>query len=437
VSNTSFSARALLALLLCVGASCGDPPRKGPNVVLIVMDTTRADRCSFLGYGRETTPRLAEFAKDAVSFRDAWSPAGWTGPAHASLFTGLRPEHHGFHDGDRNFLGAEFPTLAEQFGKAGYATACFTNNDWVAPDFGLARGFQVYEPMFRRQGLTPPTARPTHDEAARWCEETAAAGRPFFLFVNDMEPHMPFDPPADVAARFVRGAPSADDVAEARLFQYPRSTAYSLRAEEIAPQKLALLSDLYDAEIATLDREIGALFDRLDKAGLLRSAVVVVTSDHGELLGEHHMIEHGHSLHRAARHVPLLIRSPGRFVGGRVVESVARLEDVPPTLLELCGLPVPPNLDGASLLADVGKRISRAVQGANASRRASLVARHPGVETTRFLAGATAVYDGRFELLTWTDGGVELYEVAKDPDETTDLAKSLPDEVERLRALSR
>src|SRR6185436_15693966 len=90
------------------------PPRRPPNVVLLVMDTTRADRCSFLGYGRRTTPRLEEFAKESVVFRDAWSPAGWSGPAHASLFTGLRPEHHGFHEDNRFFLSAAFPTLAER-----------------------------------------------------------------------------------------------------------------------------------------------------------------------------------------------------------------------------------------------------------------------------------------------------------------------------------
>jgi choline-sulfatase len=424
-----------LAIVIAAGARCRAPGSLPPNVVVIVMDTTRADRCSFLGYERPTTPRLCEFAKDAVAFADCWSPAGWTGPAHATLFTGLRPEHHGFHDGDRNFLGPEFPTLAEQFAKAGYATACFTNNDWVAPEFGLSRGFERFEPLFAREGRPYPTARETHELAAAWCEETAKGGRPLFVFVNDMEPHAPYAPPDDMATAFVRGAPTPGELADARLYQYPRTNAYSLGVEELSAKQLGLLSDLYDAEIATLDREIGALFDRLTKSGLLDAAVVAVTSDHGELLGEHHQIEHGHSLHRAARHVPLLVRKKGRFDGGRRVDSVVRLEDVPPKLLELCGIAVPAGLDGAPLDQDVGPRVARAVQGANPARRAALAAQHPGADTTRFLAGIRAVYDGRMELLTYTDGGAELYDVSKDPGETDDLAAGSPDEVKRLSGL--
>src|SRR5262245_38862994 len=133
---------ALLALLLA--AACGDhpaAPAQRPNVLLLVMDTTRADRCGFVGYGRPTTPRLDAFAKDAVVFKDAWSPCCWTAPSHASLFTGLRPEHHGLMDSVRPNLAEEATTLAERFRDAGWRTGCFSNSDWISRDFGLTQGF--------------------------------------------------------------------------------------------------------------------------------------------------------------------------------------------------------------------------------------------------------------------------------------------------------
>jgi len=431
--------RASTALLCAVAAGalaaggCGGRPR--PNVLVIVMDTTRADRCSFEGYARPTTPRLEEFAKDAVVFRDAWSPAGWTGPAHASLFTGLRPDHHGFHDGDRNFLAPGVPTLAESLQSAGYATGCFTNNDFVAPEFGLTRGFEEFVPMYARPQRVLPWARETHAVAADWAEMQARAGRPFFLFVNDMEPHLPYDPPADDAKRFLRDDPTPDEIAAGRAYDLPQALAYTLRAAELTPRRLGVLSDLYDAEIASLDREIGALLDRLRTSGLLDSTLVVVTADHGELFGEHHVLQHGHSLHRAARHVPLLVRYPKSFDGGRVVTSLVRLEDVPATILDVCGARVPERFDGVSLARDVARSPSIAVQGRDPSKKARFAAMVPGVDTTPLTIGVAAVYDGRFHFLAYTDGRRELYDLPRDPDETENLAEREPAEAARLAAL--
>jgi len=410
-------------------------PRQRPNVIVLVMDTTRADRCSFLGYDRPTTPNLAEFAKEAVSYRNAWAPGGWTGPTHASLFTGLRPDHHGFHDGARNYLDSGTPTLAARLSEDGWSTACFTNNAWIAPEFGLTRGFGRIEDLYRRENRPYPWAHQTHTLAADWAGAEARAGRPFFLFVNDMEPHLPYTPPPEEQARFLRTAPTPDELAEARSLYTDEATAYALGAREVSPRVLATMADLYDAEIATLDKEIGGFLARLRAEGLLDSSIVVIAGDHGEPLGEHHMIDHGHSLHRGVRHVPLMIRFPPEFDGGRVVESVVRLEDVTPTILELCGLPAPDDLDGVPLTRDLEGRISIAIQGAFPGRRAWIAESNPGADPTRYLLGLKAVFDGRYHLLTYSDGRREVFDDTADPGETNDLSTKEPDVLARLLAL--
>jgi arylsulfatase A-like enzyme len=146
-------------------------------------------------------------------------------------------------------------------------------------------------------------------------------------------------------------------------------------------------------------------------------------------------MEHGFSLHRAIRHVPLLVRLPGSFDAGRAVDSVVRLEDVMPTVLELCGVRAPSGLDGASLVGDVTGRVSRASQGENAEAKTRYEKMFPGVDVTHLAAGARAVYDGKFHWIASTDGREELYDVARDPDERENLAAGAPDVAAKMRAL--
>jgi arylsulfatase A-like enzyme len=429
---------ALVGLIAGGWIACApgaSPPR--PDVILIVMDTTRADRCSFLGYGRPTTPRLEEFAKDAVVFTEAWSPAGWTGPAHASLFTGLRAERHGFYTGNSLSLRTDVPTLAEILRAEGYATGCFTNNAMIGPNSGMHRAFERFEPFYEDDTRPYPWAVATHQVASGWAAEQSKARKPFFLFINDMEPHLKYTPTHEHEATFLRGEHAPAAIAEMRAWDFPHTIAYSAGAEDLTPAQLGVLSDLYDAEIATLDREIGALLDRLRALGLLDSAVVVILGDHGELLGEHHMAAHGFSMHRAARHIPLLVRAPERFVGGRREDALVRLEDVFPTILELCGVAAPAGIDGVTLTRDLEGRVSRAMQGPDEEMKARLESMVPGANASRLTAGIEAVFDGRWHLIAYGDGRRELYDLDADPGETKDLAGTHPDEVKRLTALLR
>ena len=427
---------AVLAAIAVV--SCAPAPAAArPNVVMIIMDTTRADRCSFDGYARPTTPSLDAFARDAVNFRQAWSPAGWTAPAHASLFTGLRPEHHGLLAGSAPFLDVVHPTLAERLWNRGYATACFTNNANVSPEAGLTRGFERADLLYLDESRPYPWAKATHQAALAWALEQGKRGKPFFLFVNDMEPHMPYTPPPADEAAFLRERPAAATLADARAFDNPRPLAYCAGVENLDDAYLRTLSDLYDGEVATLDREIGSLLDGLRGAGLLERTMVVIAGDHGEMLGEHHMVAHLFSLHRAVRRVPLIVRWPGGEGSGRVVDSVVRLEDVLPTVLEACDVAVPDGLDGATLTRGLEGRIARAIQGDATVSLPAMDRSLPGVDLRPMIVRTDAVFDGRWHLIARADGRTELYDVAADPEESRNLAGEQPAEVARLRELIR
>jgi arylsulfatase A-like enzyme len=429
----------LLALLFCAGCGgCGDHDAKSPttpNVLLVVMDTTRADRCSFEGYARPTTPRLDAFAKDAVVFKDAWAPADWTAPSHASLFTGLRPEHHGVMDANRMFLPDDIPTVATMLRGAGWRTGCFSNNEYISPDYGLSQGFETIVPLYREQGRKYPWAPDTHRRALDWAYAAAADKKPFFLFVNDMEPHLPYTPPEDVAKRFLPADATDAELEDARAFEFPSSIGHILGKVTISSRKFALMSDLYDAEIASLDDAVGALLDGLKTHGLLDKTIVVVCGDHGENIGEHGMIGHFQSLHRTILRVPLLVRFPGAFDGGRTVDDVVRLEDVQPTLLELCGVRAPADLDGKSLCRDLPGRVARANQGSQASTIPRILTFFPGVDPKLFARSFESVYDGRLHLIQHSAGGEELYDVAADPSETKDLAPANGPDLQKMRTL--
>jgi arylsulfatase A-like enzyme len=431
---------ALLAVAGCGGCGgCGDsapkPPAERPNVLLLVMDTTRADRCSFEGYARPTTPRLDAFAKDAVVFKDAWAPAGWTAPSHASLFTGLRPEHHGVMDAVKIWLSDEVPTIASMFHFNGWRTGCFSNNEYISPEYGLSQGFETAVPLFRDQSRRYPWAIDTHQRALDWALSAAADKKPFFLFVNDMEAHLPYTPPADAQKRFLPADATDAEVADARAVEFPKSIGLLLGRETIPPRKFALLSDLYDAEIASLDDAVGTLLDGLASHGLLDKTIVVVCADHGENIGEHGMLGHFQSLHRTILRVPLLVRFPGKFDGGRRVADVVRLEDVPPTLLELCGLRVPGDFDGKSLLSDLPGRVARANQGSQSGTIPKITTFFPGADAKLFDRSIDSVYDGRFHLIRYSTGDEEFYDVAADPGETKNLAPEDGPDLHKMRKL--
>ncbi len=435
---TSLRALPLAAALL---AACGDgsrsdddaPPRR-PDVILIVLDTLRADRCGFAGAAQSATPRLDAFARECTTYRDAWTPAGWTGPAHASLFTGLRPEHHGFLMDRRESLAAGAVTLAELLRDAGYRTACLSANPVISDEFGLTQGFEPTPrlPAGANQPLPPATA--AYTPALRFAELAHAADQPYFLFVNAIDPHLTYDPPDDYVARVAGDAPEGD-VRAARAWDTWSALDDLVGIARVAPAVGRLLPRLYTGEVAWTDAQTGDFLDGLRARRLLDDALVVVASDHGEYLGENGLWAHRVGLDAAIGRIPLLVRRPGMRGAGAVVDDVVRLEDVFPTVLELCGVAAPEGLDGESLERDVAGRVARAMRGSQLHLLEKLRESHPSCASPALERVERGVYDGRHHLVERSDDTLTLYDLADDPREAFDIAAQRPDVVARLHGL--
>jgi arylsulfatase A-like enzyme len=341
-----------------------------PNILLLVLDTVRAWSMGLYGYGRPTTPKLAGWAGQGVVFERALAPAPWTTLSHAVMFTGRYPID--LSVGWDRPLDGVFPTLAEALGRAGYATGGFVANYTQAGrPTGLARGFAHFEdyplqavPILRRLGLFRRLAgidrvarlvgrrrmvegkigETVTQEFLRW--ETRQTGRPWFAFLNYYDAHGPYLPPAPFDTMYFSGTAPAVE----RYWEMLRR-AYG--PTPVPVQDLAISLDAYDGGITYLDTQVDVLLRTLAERGALSNTIVVITSDHGELFGEHGVIAHGNNLYLPVLHVPLVLIAPGRAPGGLRIASIASLRDLPATLLEMARVSNP-GLPGRSLARSWG-----------------------------------------------------------------------------------
>jgi arylsulfatase A-like enzyme len=415
-----------------------------PNIVLIVMDATRARNLSCYGYARATTPNLDHLAEGSVVYEQAISPAGWSLPAHASLFTGLYPSRHGADD-QHKYLRPEYPTLAELLRSRGYQTLGFCENPYVGPVTGLDRGFQWFndstnrtprplvkraEKLKRKLGNGIARIRGEHDSgAANINRQLFAALRrlqgerlPFFAFIHYEDTHAPYRLPK----KFVRFLPDGVKL-ETALQVNQDPWKYLIDPHSMKEEDFRTLVGLYDSEIHYVDSRIGQVLDWLQTLGLLDRTMIVVTADHGENLGDHGMMAHKYCLYDTLLHVPLIIRYPqGTTAPGRVQHQVQTL-DLAPTIL--------------SMLGETGSETTRALQGHDllgSFRRdftigeqsrpdlCKFFTRFPGVDVSRFDRALTMIRDNRYKYIWASDGKHELYDHASDPAEEHNLIEVLP-----------
>jgi arylsulfatase A-like enzyme len=405
----------LLALAMIGLAGCRRPPCEGMNVVLVVIDTLRADHLGCYGYDRDTSPRIDAVAEESILFERAEAAASWTLASTATILTGLYPFAHGLV-WTTHPLSPDAITLPERLQAAGYATYGYSANNIVSRLSGFDQGFDRF--------VTGkwPHAGEVNAAILPWIEEAASGERPFFLYVHYLDPHDPYDDPAGYYALFGgrpdRGKEFNGDAELKRLIAGQPSG--------LSNDDVANLVARYDGEIRFVDEKVGELIDFLRSKGLFDRTLVLLTSDHGEQFLEHGWVKHGATLYEEETHVPFLIRVPGepkRRIAGRVDGA-----DVTPTILDLLG--VPPGRDvameGVSLYP-FGKQPRPEFLSYSETQHFVVLreGKHVPVETL-------AIRRGRHKLIH-REGLTQLFDLDADPLEKRDLAAAEPERARSLR----
>ena len=369
-----------VAVALTAGACARDlgqtalPTFHGAPIILISIDTLRADHLPLYGYAAGSTPVLDRLAQTSLVFDDVYSQCPLTLPSHTSLLTGLLPFHHGVLDNIGYAVKADQATLASRLHDAGYATGGAVSAYVLRHQTGIHRGFDFFDDAIEVAGTgeslsdTQRDGRVTVDRLSAWID--GHAGEKLFAFLHLYEPHTPYAPPPAHA-----------------------------------------MAQPYDGEIAYADELVGRFLDRLTARNIVDRAVVAIVSDHGEGLGDHGEAEHGVFLYREALHVPWILRLPRGTFGGVRVSGAVGLIDVAPTLLDLVGVTHSDMRDGQSMIA------------APPARRAPERTVYAETRYPRFHFGwsdLTSAVDGRYQYIRAPRG--ELYDMASDPGERTNLA---------------
>ncbi len=449
--------------------------KKPPNVLLLVVDTLLKDRVSAYGYHRETTPNIDRLAAEGALYQEAYTTASWTLPAHASLFTGLYTSTHETDNG-RIRLGRSKTTIAEILGQQGYATGGFSANPWLSAMSGLDQGFERFDYLgiqttlsgffmnlakSRFSTLVLGTDQPDlggreiTDALIDWLDGVQGGGQPFFAFANYMEAHEPYgtvpDPyfskwlpeplPRTIGRTWVRETPLFLCAScQATGISDPCAGAGELVCKEnrwtVPECRLQQVIDLYDAGVTYVDHQIGRIIEALRQRNLLDDTLVIVTSDHGESLGERGQIGHGGLLYNSVLHIPLVIRYPKRFAPGSRITRAVSLVDILPTIESVVGLPMTKLQDALSIVPgpDLEKRENRVLSEyfPIAEKVWKAVGRRVGCDY--HLAGrfSASLQKGNEKVIWSSTGEREFYDLAADPGEERNIIEAMTDRSKEL-----
>jgi arylsulfatase A-like enzyme len=390
--------RGILVGVLLVAAACRgrEPAPRPPNIAVVVLDTVRRDHLPVYGYPRDTAPFLTSLARRSVVFDRAYATSSWTSPAVASLFTSLWPQQHGVVLGTKQIresgyrlsrLPADVDTLPVAAKAAGYSTHAVSDNANVSELLSFERGFDRFE------SASDASSTAVNRRIKAW-QDGILSAQPYFLYVQYMDVHAPYEPKGPSYDVFLAdGRPAA------------------IRRDHVAA---------YDSEIRVVDEHLHGLFDRL---GWEKDTVVIITSDHGEELGEKGTTGHGHALHPELMNVPLIVYGPG-IVPRRVAEPVSHV-DILPTVRELAGAPANAANEGWSLVP--------LLRGGEWRRSPRPLFAHLLAIGTSAVSEAV-IYRGE-KLVRGPGRYVGLFDLVRDPDESVNLADARPEDARRLQAM--
>ncbi|MFQ6103538.1 MAG: sulfatase-like hydrolase/transferase [Candidatus Glassbacteria bacterium] len=435
-------------------AGTGNPAARGipspsmPNVLVLLIDTLRADHLSCYGYERKTSPNIDKLAEEGALFLNAYSQASWTKPATASLMTGYFPSTHQTTTMGSGLMES-FRILPEVYRDKGYRTAILTSNNLVSPLFGFDQGVDLFyygkaqmvrelmlgniirtllrgnqdrkrkveDYFWKLEAILRFRERVDYDSSVdslngrflEWVDEDSA--RPFFAYIHYIEPHFPYTPPPPYDTRFTSILPGA-------YVQPTHNYGFQPfdRMESVERELIETVVGEYDGEIAYLDNRLGAFFYELGERELLDGTIILLTSDHGEEFFEHSMWGHGHSLFNEVVRIPMLIRYPQAIEAGTRITAISSLVDVMPTLLDLSGIDDEIESAGRSLVPALreGDRgpVSFDAYG----------------EVLKGGRRAWFYTDGRYKLLKYEKGLLKktlLFDLSSDSDENRDISDSL------------
>jgi arylsulfatase A-like enzyme len=406
-SITIFTAAAITAAALGFGvAGCAPSPEPAPPEIVIVIgiDTLRADHLGLYGAARPTSPFLDSLAREGAVFERAYATSPWTLPTFASIFTGRLQSGHAAgvipRNSDREWeseqigplqrtvLDPAAETLAGRLADAGWKGLAVVQNPYLNPAFGIDRGFEFYD-YLAGDWQDSRRADEVIDRSLQWIDEQG--GERFMLFVHLFDPHMPYDPPAPWAGTFTDAISGGGSLPVAGLPQDIHDNA-----AELSEARREFIAAAYDEEIRFVDSQLERFVASLRQRGIWDRALVVLTSDHGEELFDHGGFEHGHTLYEELLRVPLIIWGPG-IEGSRTQEPVS-VADITPTVLDAAGLSSPEGIFGRSLLphlldgSPIGERVLVA-EGTlyGAERKAAILWPHKLIRNER--NGRTWLFD--------------------------------------------
>jgi len=355
------------------------------HVVLISLDTCRADHLSCYGYAQPTTPHIDALARQGYLFKHAKSPIPVTLPAHTSMLTGTIPPHHGKHENKDMDFDPSHVTLAALLKAKGYSTGAFVGSQILNGRFGLNRGFDTYDDRFVKQGQNGPSERRAEEvnrTAFAWLEKHKE--NPVFLFLHYYDPHDAYNPPEPFATTFKESP--------------------------------------YAGEIAYTDHCIGQVVAKLKSLSMYESSLIIVTGDHGEMLGEHGETTHMYFIYQSAINVPLIFKLPGSM-GAQPIDDMASIIDIVPTVCDLKGIDPPAGIQGKSLAPYFGHTPSQ-----SEDRHLYCESLHPTKYEANSLLGLVST---QWKYIQTTRP--ELYDLQKDPEEQTNLAEAHPDQARVLK----
>ncbi len=386
--------------------------QKKKNVVLISIDTLRADHMSCYGYSRNTTPALDALSKEGCFFKNVTSTSSWTAPAMASLFTTLMPSQHNIRHGvcksgniyGQEILSASHVTLAEILKENGLTTLGISSNPHLTPELGFAQGFDRFMVCkFKKAEEITKTAIDLMTQYAN--------GKPFFLWVHYFDPHWPYSKQEPWIHTY---APDYND----ELQQFYNTNLPRVRTAagiEKGSNMLQSLIALYDSEINYVDQSVGKLFDTIHDTG---NTMIVLVSDHGEGFLEHDTLDHGYQLYEESIHVPLIIKCPTVKSAKKSFNTPCSIIDIPPTILDWLGIKNRYNLQGRSLLSFMKGKISDDASESNRSIFSEL---------NRFGKNLISLRVGKWKYINDIKyQEEELYDLAADPYETVNIIEKEP-----------